>query len=90
VLWYLGRIGCARKIHCSAEAEAALQAASLAPTLDERLARIGQAEALMQAHNGFIALGAPVRWSLVARRLTGFMPSPRARHPLNHLFRSTN
>lgn len=90
ILWYLGRIGCARKIHCSAEAEAALQAASLAGTLEERMARIGQAEALMQAHNGFIALGAPVRWSLVARRLTGFMPSPRARHPLNHLFRSTN
>ena len=89
-IWYLGRIGCARKVHCSAEAEAQLQAASLASSLDERMARVAQAEALMQAHNGFIALGAPVRWSLVARRLTGFMPSPRARHPLNHLFRSTN
>ncbi|WP_242129333.1 ABC transporter substrate-binding protein [Sphingobium sp. Sx8-8] len=89
-LWYLGRIGCARKVHCSAEAEAALQAASLASSLDERRARVAQAEALMQAHNGFIALGAPVRWSLVARRLTGFTASPRARHPLNHLFRSTN
>ncbi|WP_150290622.1 ABC transporter substrate-binding protein [Sphingobium estronivorans] len=90
VLWYLGRIGCARKVHCSAEAEAALQAASLASTLDERMARVAQAEALMQAHNGYIALGAPVRWSLVARRLTGFTASPRARHPLNHLFKSTN
>ncbi|AJR22598.1 MULTISPECIES: ABC transporter substrate-binding protein [Sphingobium] len=89
-LWYLGRIGCARKVHCSAEAEAQLQAASLSASLDERMARVAQAEALMQAHNGFIALGAPVRWSLVARRLTGFMASPRARHPLNHLFRSTN
>lgn len=89
-LWYLGRIGCARKVHCSAEAEVQLQAASLSASLDERMARVAQAEALMQAHNGFIALGAPVRWSLVARRLTGFMASPRARHPLNHLFRSTN
>lgn len=89
-LWYLGRIGCARKVHCSAEADAALQAASLASSLEERMARVAQAEALMQAHNGYIALGAPVRWSLVARRLTGFMASPRARHPLNHLFKSTN
>lgn len=89
-LWYLGRIGCARKIHCSAEADAALQAASLASSLEERMARVAQAEALMQAHNGFVTLGAPVRWSLVARRLTGFMASPRARHPLNHLFKSTN
>jgi peptide/nickel transport system substrate-binding protein len=44
----------------------------------------------MVAHNGYIALGAPVRWSLVSKRLTGFLPSARARHPLNHLFRSTN
>ncbi|WHO40041.1 ABC transporter substrate-binding protein [Sphingobium sp. AP49] len=89
-LWYLGRIGCARKVHCSAEAEAALQAASLASSPDERAARIAQAEALVQAHNGYIPLGAPVRWSLVSQRLSGFLPSPRGRHPLNHLFRSTN
>lgn len=89
-LWYLGRIGCARKVHCSAEADAQLQAASLASGMQERMNRVAQAEASMQAHNGFIALGAPVRWSLVARRLTGFTSSPRARHPLNHLFKSTN
>lgn len=89
-LWYLGRIGCARKVHCSPQAEAQLRAASLAGDFPERLARVAQAEALMQAHNGYIALGAPVRWSLVTRRLTGFMPSARARHPLNHLFRATN
>ena len=89
-LWYLGRLGCARKIQCSAEADAQLQAASLASSLAERMARVAQAAALMQAHDGYIPLGAPVRWSLVSRRLTGFLPSPRARHPLNHLFRSTN
>ncbi len=89
-LWYLGRIGCARGVHCSREAEAQLQSASLATSAEDRAARIAQAVALTQAHNGYIPLGAPVRWSLVARRLTGFMPSPRARHPLNHLFRTTN
>lgn len=89
-LWYLGRVGCARKVHCSAAADAALQAASLASTAEERVARIAEAEALMQGHNGYIALGAPVRWSLVSRRLGGFMPSQRARHPLNHLLASPN
>ena len=89
-LWYLGRIGCARKIHCSAEADAALTSASLASTAEERSTRMLQAEMLAQAHNGYIPLGAPVRWSLVSKRLSGFLPSPRARHPLNHLFRSTN
>ncbi|MBH1998160.1 MAG: ABC transporter substrate-binding protein [Sphingomonadaceae bacterium] len=90
VLWYLGRIGCARKILCSDAADAELQAATLASTPEERAARIGEAEALMQAHNGYIALGTPVRWSLVSRRLSGFQPSHRARHPLNHLFRRPN
>ena len=89
-LWYLGRVGCLRKVHCSDAADAQMQAASLASTAEDRMARIAAAEALMQAHNGYIPLGAPVRWSLVARRLTGFQLSPRARHPLNHLFRSTN
>ena len=89
-LWYLGRIGCARKVHCSDEADARLQAASLASSVEERNARIAEAEALMVAHNGYIPLGAPIRWSLVSRRLNGFLPSPRARHPLNRLLRDTN
>ncbi len=89
-LWYLGRVGCARKVHCNPAADAAMQSASLASTTEERLARIAEAEALIQAHNGYIALGAPVRWSLVSRRLGGFMPSQRARHPLNHLLASPN
>jgi peptide/nickel transport system substrate-binding protein len=89
-IWYLGRIGCARKVQCSALADAQLQSASLASSEAERSARIAEAEALMVANNGYIPLGAPVRWSLVSKRLSGFQPSPRARHPLNHLFRSTN
>ncbi|MDR7156606.1 peptide/nickel transport system substrate-binding protein [Sphingobium xenophagum] len=90
VLWYLGRIGCARAVHCSDAADAALQTASLASENDNRIAHISQAEALMQAHNGYIALGAPIRWSLVSKRLNGFQSSRRARHPLNHLFRRPN
>lgn len=90
VLWYLGRVGCARKVHCSAEADAQLKAASLASEPIERMTRVMRAVALMQAHDGYIALGTPIRWSLVRPLLHGFMPSPRARHPLNHLFRSTN
>lgn len=89
-IWYLDRIGCARKVHCSRVADAQLTAASLASSAEERAARVAEAELLMVAHNGYIPLGAPVRWSLVSKRLSGFQPSPRARHPLNHLFRSTN
>ncbi len=89
-IWYLGRIGCVRRIHCSEVAEAKLKQASLASTPEERAAYIAEAEALTVAHNGYIPLGAPVRWSLVSRRLDGFTPSPRARHPLNQLLPDPN
>lgn len=89
-LWYMGRIGCARGVHCSEEADALLQAASLASQPQEQAARLLQAAAAIQAHDGYIPLGAPIRWSLVSRRLTGFALSPRGRHPLNHLFAATN
>lgn len=89
-LWYLGRIGCAWTVQCSKEADAALQDTSLANSPEDRAARIAQAEALMVANNSYIPLGAPIRWSLVSRRLDGFLPSPRARHPLNRLLRDTN
>lgn len=88
--WYLGRLSCTRQVHCSTAADARLQEASLAPSDEERLARLGEAETMMVAHSGYIALAAPVRWSLAARYLNGFTSSPRARHPLNHLFRATN
>lgn len=88
--WYLGRISCARDIACSPVAEERLTQAAQAATPETVQARLAEAEALAVAHNGYIPLGAPVRWSLVARPLTGFQPSTRARHPLNHLFATTN
>src|SRR3546814_12585099 len=63
-LWYLGRIGCARKVPCSAEAEAQLPAASLSASLDQRMARVARAEARSRVHIGLIALGRPVPWVL--------------------------
>lgn len=89
-VWYLGRISCARKVHCDPAAEAKLNEVGLATAEDARIASLGEAEALVTAHAGYIPLAAPVRWSLAARLLNGFTSSPRARHPLNHLFRATN
>lgn len=84
--WYLGRISCIRKVHCDPQGDELLSAAAIASDLAERSARLGEAEVVMQAHDGYIPLASPVRWSLVSRRLTGFAPSPRGYHPLNHLF----
>ncbi|WP_070156186.1 ABC transporter substrate-binding protein [Sphingobium phenoxybenzoativorans] len=88
--WYLGRLSCARKVHCSEAADVKLSEAAIAPTEDARFALLADAEALVVAHAGYIPLAAPVRWSLATRLLNGFTSSPRARHPLNHLFRATN
>lgn len=85
--WYLGRISCARKVHCSEEAEALLKRSVEAETMAERLTLLGQAEPLIQAHNGFIPLATPVRWSLAGSRLDGFEPSSRGDHSLRGLIR---
>lgn len=83
--WYLGRLSCVRKVQCDPKAEELLKASLSAPTMEERLVKLGEAEPLMVAHGGFIPLAMPVRWSLVRARLDGFSPSPRARHPLDRL-----
>ena len=84
-LWYIGRISCAYDISCSAEATDRFREAQQAQNLVELSRKIIEAEALMLSHGGYIPLAAPIRWSLVSRRLRGFQPSPRGRHPLNHL-----
>lgn len=84
-LWYIGRISCAYDISCSAQATDRFREAQQAQNVNEMFRKISEAEALMLAHGGYIPLAAPIRWSLVSRRLQGFQPSPRGRHPLNHL-----
>jgi peptide/nickel transport system substrate-binding protein len=83
--WYLGRLSCAYPLSCSDEATQRLTEAQQAESIDEMLQKMSEAEVLTLAHGGYIPLGAPVRWSLVSRRLRGFQPSPRGLHPLNHL-----
>lgn len=80
--WYLSRLSCSLGVHCDPQAEELLKASVAAPSMTERLTKLGEAEVLMQAHGGFIPLATPVRWSLVANRLDGFSPSPRGFHPL--------
>lgn len=84
-LWYLGRIGCAHELSCSAEADQRIKEAQRAQNIEEVLRKLDEAESLMISHGGYIPLGAPVRWSLVSRRLRAFQPSPRGLHPLNQL-----
>ncbi|HEX7857097.1 MAG TPA: ABC transporter substrate-binding protein [Sphingobium sp.] len=87
-IWYLSRVGCGPNKLCSEDAEAELEKARKAATEEERAAALAQAETLSLAEANYIPLGMPVRFALVRGRLTGYLPSPRARHPLNALFRA--
>ena len=78
--WYLRRFACGDSDVCSEEAAAAREAARASSTLLERQAQLATADRLLTDAAVFIPLTAPVRWSLVSPRLTGFQTNPFARH----------
>jgi peptide/nickel transport system substrate-binding protein len=79
--WYLRHFTCDASAICDAQADKALQAARMAPVTADRQTQLASADRILTALVPFIPLTAPVRWSLVAPRLTGFRPNPFARHP---------
>jgi oligopeptide transport system substrate-binding protein len=78
--WYLRRFECGANPVCSAEADIELAAARTAPDRAERQRRLTAADRLLMELTPFIPLTAPVRWSLVTPRLTGFQVNPFGRH----------
>ena len=83
--WYLRHFTCEASPVCDAQADAALARARAAATAEERRAALAEADRALAAITPYIAIGAPVRWSLVSRRLTGFRPNPFARHAASEL-----
>lgn len=74
--WYLRRFSCGISAICSVEADAALALARAAMTPAERQARLAEADRILAEITPFIPIAAPVRWSLVSGRLTGFQTNP--------------
>ncbi len=89
-LWYLARLDCDMDLACDETASSYLDSARTAENPVAQSTDLGEAERRIVVNAGYIPLGLPIRWSLVARRLTGYAPSPRGVHPLNRLFRATN
>ena len=79
--WYLRHFTCEASAICDVEADKALLAARQAPVTADRQAQLAAADRILTGLVPFIPLTAPVRWSLVSPRLTGFRPNPFARHP---------
>ena len=83
--WYLRHFTCEVSPVCDAAADEALLAARQAARPAERIAQFTIADRILTDLSVFIPLTAPVRWSLVSARLTGFRPNPFARHPAVNL-----
>jgi peptide/nickel transport system substrate-binding protein len=83
--FYLRAFACDQRVPCTPVSDQLLMAARYAPTLAERSALLVQADALITQGTPFIALGPPVRWSLVRADLDLYRDSPRGLHPLNEL-----
>ena len=86
--WYLRHFSCEANRICDPAADEMMAAARIAPDAATRRARLADADRLLAGLGPFIPLTAPVRWSLVAPRLTGFRPNAFGRHPVGELIRA--
>jgi peptide/nickel transport system substrate-binding protein len=86
--WYLRHFSCEASRLCDAGADEMMAAARIAPDAATRRALLANADRILARLGPFIPLTAPVRWSLVAPRLTGFRPNAFVRHPVGELIRA--
>ncbi|MCY7399134.1 MAG: ABC transporter substrate-binding protein [Sphingomonas bacterium] len=85
--WFLRQFRCTQTPICAAEADVLLASARAAPDAAQRGALLGQAAALIDEASLFIALAAPIRWSLVGDRATGYQDNRFTRHSLADILR---
>jgi len=86
--WYLRHFSCEASRLCDSAADEMMAAARIAPDAATRRALLANADRILARLGPFIPLTAPVRWSLVAPRLTGFRPNAFGRHPVGELIRA--
>jgi peptide/nickel transport system substrate-binding protein len=83
--WFVRRFRCGVVSVCNAEADHLMEAARQTPVPAQRYALLMQAAARIDDAQLFLALTAPVRWSLVSQRIQGFAGNRYARHTLTDL-----
>ena len=80
--WFVRQFRCGIAPVCSKDADSLMDSARLAPVAAQRAAFLAEAARLLDGEAVFIAIAAPIRWSLVDDRLPGFAENMVARHPL--------
>jgi peptide/nickel transport system substrate-binding protein len=83
--WFVRSFRCTAVPLCSADADSAMDSARAATVADQRVAFFQEANRLLEEKTLFSPLAAPVRWSLVGKRIDGFAENIVARHPLTRL-----
>jgi oligopeptide transport system substrate-binding protein len=83
--WFLRSFRCGEAALCDPEADQLLEGARSASVAAQRYALLAQAAQRMDDQQLFIALAAPIRWSLVSSRVQGFAVNRFASHPLTAL-----
>lgn len=76
--WYVRAFRCGEVPICQPEADAMMDAARTTQDMNERASLLAAADRMLTDASLFIPVTAPVRWSLVSPRLTGFQPNPFA------------
>jgi len=84
-LLFLTPFGCRETVRvglCDPAADALVEAARTARDPGIAATTLASAEAAMVADTPLIALFVPIRWALVAKRVTGWFPNAAGQHPL--------
>lgn len=86
-LVFLARFACAARTggYCNRDADALVAEGRAMPDPAARAAALARAEAMIVADAPFVPLFAPIRWSLVARRVGGWANNAAGIHPLGEL-----
>ena len=81
--WFLNQFNCkVTRGLCSEDVDFLVELANEATSAEERASYLAEAEAALVAQNGFIPLGAPIRWAVARSDVAGFAENPWAIHPL--------
>jgi len=83
--WFLRRFRCGVASLCDADIDELLGAARTSLVADQRWALLADAARRIDEAKLFLPITAPVRWSLVSPRITGFAGNRFARHTLTGL-----
>ena len=87
--WFLNQFNCeVSRALCSPDVDFLVELAVESRDPIEQLSYLAEAETAFAAFNGYIPIGAPIRWSLARAEVVGFSENPWNFHPLFPLSRA--